>query len=301
MLLCCKWVRGGGKPKVKLGELCILGEGVWLLLLWLLQRTRLRVFSDAEPDRQLPGKITKNNTKVNQMFYLFYMKKNWNSLVETLWRGSLAAVVVYSCWGVGVAVRVQAFGVADVLEDPGSEICQAGVLWQNQPRPRVRLYHVQGGDGYGTPHLVHSITWVYFRIAFSYNKYCLQFVCSFQISQTLKPHWNMCATSTRLEISTKNHSCTLQKTTILSEWDEVLVEQSTLVSESLPVQIFLECILGEMMEVGAGLPVRCHGRQVGWCSWFFPCYSCTPKCSCWQANNRNKWIYTAVVFCNYFI
>lgn len=56
VLLCCVWVRGGGQPKVKLGELCIFGEGVWLLLLWLLQRTRLRVFSDAEPDRQLLGK-----------------------------------------------------------------------------------------------------------------------------------------------------------------------------------------------------------------------------------------------------
>lgn len=39
---------------MKLGELCILGEGVWLLLLlWLLHRTRLRAFSEAEPDRQL--------------------------------------------------------------------------------------------------------------------------------------------------------------------------------------------------------------------------------------------------------
>lgn len=54
--LCCEWFRGGGQPKVKLGELCIFGEGVWLLLLWLLQRTRLRVFSEAEPDRQLFGK-----------------------------------------------------------------------------------------------------------------------------------------------------------------------------------------------------------------------------------------------------
>lgn len=53
VLLFCAWLRDGGQPKVKLGELCIFGEGVWLLLLWLLQRTRLRVFSDAEPDREL--------------------------------------------------------------------------------------------------------------------------------------------------------------------------------------------------------------------------------------------------------
>lgn len=39
---------------MKLGELCILGEGVWLLLLlWLLHRTRFRAFSEAEPDRQV--------------------------------------------------------------------------------------------------------------------------------------------------------------------------------------------------------------------------------------------------------
>lgn len=39
---------------MKLGEVCILGEGVWPLPLWLLQRTlRLSVFSDAEADKQL--------------------------------------------------------------------------------------------------------------------------------------------------------------------------------------------------------------------------------------------------------
>lgn len=40
-------------------------------------------------------------------------------------------------------VCVEAFGVADVLEDPGSEICQAAVLRQNQSWPGVTLCHVQ--------------------------------------------------------------------------------------------------------------------------------------------------------------
>lgn len=39
---------------MKLGELCIFGEGVWLLL--LLQRLRLMPFSDVDPDRQLREK-----------------------------------------------------------------------------------------------------------------------------------------------------------------------------------------------------------------------------------------------------
>ena len=57
---CCPWARdasdgGGGQPKVKLGEEWILGEGVWLLLLWLLERTRPRVCSDGEQDRELRG------------------------------------------------------------------------------------------------------------------------------------------------------------------------------------------------------------------------------------------------------
>lgn len=55
-LLLPPFARGGGQPKVKLGELCILGDGVWLLLLlWLLHRIRFRAFSEAEPDRQLGG------------------------------------------------------------------------------------------------------------------------------------------------------------------------------------------------------------------------------------------------------
>lgn len=40
---------------MKLGELCILGDGVWLLLLWLLQRMRLSVFSEAEQGLTLLG------------------------------------------------------------------------------------------------------------------------------------------------------------------------------------------------------------------------------------------------------
>lgn len=41
-------------------------------------------------------------------------------------------------------VRVQAFGVADVLEDPSSKVRQAAVLRQHQPWPGVTLGHIQG-------------------------------------------------------------------------------------------------------------------------------------------------------------
>lgn len=41
-------------------------------------------------------------------------------------------------------VCVQAFGVTDMLEDPGSKIGQAAVLRQHQSWPRVTLCHVQG-------------------------------------------------------------------------------------------------------------------------------------------------------------
>lgn len=53
-------------------------------------------------------------------------------------------------------VSVQSFGVADVLEDPGSQICQTGVLRKHQSRPRVTLCHVQGRDRHSTPHLMAS-------------------------------------------------------------------------------------------------------------------------------------------------
>lgn len=43
---------------MKLGELCIFGEGVWLLL--LLQRLRLMPFSDVDPERQLSEKSIAN-------------------------------------------------------------------------------------------------------------------------------------------------------------------------------------------------------------------------------------------------
>ena len=54
-------------------------------------------------------------------------------------------------------VCVQAFGVTDVFEDPGSEVHEAAVLRQHQARPRVALRHVQGGDRHGSPHLTHNI------------------------------------------------------------------------------------------------------------------------------------------------
>lgn len=53
--------------------------------------------------------------------------------------------------------RVQAFGVADVLEDPSAKVHEAAVLGQHQPGPGVTLGHVQGGDGHGAAHLVHNI------------------------------------------------------------------------------------------------------------------------------------------------
>lgn len=67
-----------------------------------------------------------------------------NSLGETVWRRCLAAIVVYFWWMVCMYVCVQAFCVADMLKNPGSEICQAAVLGQHQPRPRVTLCHIQG-------------------------------------------------------------------------------------------------------------------------------------------------------------
>lgn len=54
-----------------------------------------------------------------------------------------------------VDVRVQTFGVADVLQDPGSEIGQACVLGQHQAWPWVTLRHVEGRDSHGTTHLTH--------------------------------------------------------------------------------------------------------------------------------------------------
>lgn len=78
-----------------------------------------------------------------------------NSLVETLWRWCLAAIVVYFWWMLCMYVCVQAFGIADMLEDPGSEICQAAVLGQHQSWPRVALCHIQGWDSHGAAHLVH--------------------------------------------------------------------------------------------------------------------------------------------------
>lgn len=40
------------------------------------------------------------------------------------------------------------------------------------------------------------------------------------------------------------------------------------------------------MGVVVELPVHCHGRQVGWHSWLFPCYSCIPKYSWWDPNKK---------------
>lgn len=60
-------------------------------------------------------------------------------------------------------VSVQSFGVADVLEDPGSEICQTGVLRKHQSRPRVTLCHVQGRDRHSTPHLLKYFWSVFWR------------------------------------------------------------------------------------------------------------------------------------------
>lgn len=106
VLLFCAWLRDGGQPKVKLGELCIFGEGVWLLLLWLLQRTRLSVFSDAEPDRELLGKtnVKKLWSKyiwlrdgANWSFFELKTNQMWvNSPIEALRWWSFAAIVVYS-------------------------------------------------------------------------------------------------------------------------------------------------------------------------------------------------------------
>lgn len=56
-------------------------------------------------------------------------------------------------------VGVQAFGVTDVLEDPGSKVRQAAVLRQHQPRPGVTLGHIKGRDSHGTPNLMHNISW----------------------------------------------------------------------------------------------------------------------------------------------
>lgn len=44
----------------------------------------------------------------------------FNSLVEAFWRGRFAASIVQPCWRVGGVVCVQAFGVTDMLENPGS-------------------------------------------------------------------------------------------------------------------------------------------------------------------------------------
>lgn len=56
-------------------------------------------------------------------------------------------------------VGVQAFGVADVLEDPSAKVCQAAVLREHQPRPGVTLSHIKGRDSHGTPNLRHNINW----------------------------------------------------------------------------------------------------------------------------------------------
>lgn len=148
-----------------------------------------------------------------------------NSLVETLRRRQLAAVAVRPRRSVDV--RVQALGVADVLEDPGSEVREAGVLGQNQTGPGVALRHVQGGDGHGPAHLAHNQETFYDSSGF-------------------------------LPITETNH------TTFYNTGD------------FLPAQISLECIWEGMTEVEVGLPDRCHGRQVGSCSWFSLCCSCTP-------------------------
>lgn len=37
---------------------------------------------------------------------------------------------------------VQAFGVADVFKDPGSQVCEAAVLREHQSGPGVTLSHV---------------------------------------------------------------------------------------------------------------------------------------------------------------
>jgi len=136
---------------VKLGELCILGDGVWLLLLWLLQRMRLSVFSEAEQLGEEDGDMLHHDQRALGW-------RRVNSRVDALGRGHLAATGL-SPWG-GAGGGVQAFGVADVFEDPSSKVHQAAVLRQHQARPRVTLRHVQGGDGHSTPHLVdnHSIT-----------------------------------------------------------------------------------------------------------------------------------------------
>lgn len=73
--------------------------------------------------------------------------------VKALWRRSLAAAVVYSKRRVRADVRVEALGVAHVLEDPGAQVGEAAVLGQHQPGPGVALHHVQGRDGHGAPHL----------------------------------------------------------------------------------------------------------------------------------------------------
>lgn len=77
-----------------------------------------------------------------------------HSRVEALWRRSLAAAaVVYSERRVRVDVRVEALGVAHVLEDPGPQVGEAAVLGQHQPGPGVALHHVQGRDGHSAAHL----------------------------------------------------------------------------------------------------------------------------------------------------
>lgn len=60
-------------------------------------------------------------------------------------------------------VCVQSFGVADVLKDPGSEICQARMLRQHQSWPRVTLCHVQGRDSHSTSHLLKYFWSVFWR------------------------------------------------------------------------------------------------------------------------------------------
>lgn len=63
---------------------------------------------------------------------------------------------MYSERRVRADVRVEALGVAHMLEDPGPQVGEATVLGQHKPRPGVALHHVQGRDGHGATHLDDS-------------------------------------------------------------------------------------------------------------------------------------------------
>lgn len=103
------------------------------------------------------------------------------------------------------------------------------------------------------------------------------------MQQTLACKYQLITGSQYLLMQCAVHSCT--HITCKPDKVDVCLDKNTLVS---PVQIFLEYILEGKMEVEEELPVHCRGRQVGWCSCFSLCCSCTPRCSYLGAGNRNK-------------